>query len=299
MKKWIMIFVVIIVLAIAWQVYCDLTSPWDRIFSGHGSGRGSTVDTVHFCGNTEHIASGDLSGKILVWDYRTGRKITAINVQKSSKILDCSLDGRYLTVGNYRGYMEIWDLLRGVVIKKKPYAEFVAESISLDGKYIAVYGKHSINIFRSESPDKIIKSINCRDIDSLTFSPDGKLLISGGDEGYLESWEPFKGEKVKSIKAHITGIQAVKFSQDGTMLATGSSDVSDFKFGPIYKSTAMKLWSWPSMDLIRVFKYRTWVYSIDFSPDGKYMISNGEVLCGFRKGIATVKLDQFVRPTRK
>jgi WD40 repeat protein len=60
--------------------------------------------------------------------------------------------------------------------------------------------------------------------DSLSFSPDGQLLASGGRDNLLKVWDATTGEMLASFKAHSKPVMAVAFSPDGTCLASGSGD---------------------------------------------------------------------------
>ena len=64
---------------------------------------------------------------------------------------------------------------------------------------------------------------------SLDFNPDGKLLATGGGEpsrsGEVKLWNPADGTLVRTIAdAHSDAVCCVRFSPDGTMLATSATD---------------------------------------------------------------------------
>ena len=64
---------------------------------------------------------------------------------------------------------------------------------------------------------------------ALDFSPDGGLLAAGGGEpsrsGEVKVWEVGKGLLGRSLPAlHSDTVFALRFSPDGTKLATASAD---------------------------------------------------------------------------
>ena len=54
------------------------------------------------------------------------------------------------------------------------------------------------------------------------FSPDGKLLATGSADSQVKLWEAATGREVRTLKGHAEEVQCVRFSPDGTTLATCS-----------------------------------------------------------------------------
>ncbi len=59
---------------------------------------------------------------------------------------------------------------------------------------------------------------------ALAFTPDGRLLASGGQDGRIKFWDPHTGEERGTLEAHERRVSAVAFSPDGRLLASGSFD---------------------------------------------------------------------------
>src|SRR5262245_20496119 len=102
-------------------------------------------------------------------------------------------------------------------------------------------------------------------VNSLAFSPDGKMLASGSGDKTIRLWEMSNGRLIRAFVGHGEVIHTVAFSPDGKTLASGSADHS------------IKLWQVDNGKLIRLFNGHTSaVYSVAFSPDGKMLASTGE-----------------------
>ena len=61
-------------------------------------------------------------------------------------------------------------------------------------------------------------------VGSLTFSSDGKSLVSGSDEGTVILWDIQASGVIKSFLGHTHWVRSVSISQDCTTIASGSSD---------------------------------------------------------------------------
>ena len=61
-------------------------------------------------------------------------------------------------------------------------------------------------------------------IKSITFSPDGKYIASGGADNTIKLWSVDTGQQIKSLEGHTSNIQSIAISPDGKFLASGSAD---------------------------------------------------------------------------
>ena len=55
------------------------------------------------------------------------------------------------------------------------------------------------------------------------FSPDGRQIVTGGDDRLVNVWDVQTGTLVRFLAGHASGVRSAAFSPDGTLLATGDT----------------------------------------------------------------------------
>ncbi|KAE9987513.1 hypothetical protein EG328_002498 [Venturia inaequalis] len=61
-------------------------------------------------------------------------------------------------------------------------------------------------------------------VNSVAFSPDGKVLASGSSDKTVRLWDTGTGAALQTLEGHSDGVRSVAFSPDGKVLASGSDD---------------------------------------------------------------------------
>ncbi len=106
----------------------------------------------------------------------------------------------------------------------------------------------------------------------VAFSPDGKMLATGGYDDAVKLWDVEKAKLIATLRGHTRAVWAVAFAPDGQTLASASED------------RTVKLWDVPharagNEALIDTLGgHSDAVVALAFSPDGKTLASGG----GFR-----------------
>ena len=76
---------------------------------------------------------------------------------------------------------------------------------------------------KEEISGKEVKTLrgHSDDVNSLSYSPDGKYLASGSWDNTIKIWDVLTGERVKTLGGHIYSVNSVCYSPDGKYLASG------------------------------------------------------------------------------
>ena len=99
-------------------------------------------------------------------------------------------------------------------------------------------------------------------ITSLTFSPDGKLVASGGSDGRVRLWEVATGRELRRLEGHTDAVTSLDFKNDGKILASGAKD------------NTTRLWEVATgRELHLLAGHGDVVRAVLFSPDGQTLVS--------------------------
>lgn len=166
---------------------------------------------------------------IQVWNTDTGELLNTFSESTSMiKDLAFSLDGTFLAIGNIDETIMLWDIASNIsnVIYKGTYSSSLTLTFSPDGELLASGDDDgNVRILKvNDSKDglarvmsqDIFKSGHRRHKDkvtALTFSPDGKILISGSEDGTIGGWDVTSRKQLFISPGHsvdITGLAEIR-----------------------------------------------------------------------------------------
>lgn len=200
---------------------------------GHKNIEFSRIIPVAFTPDSEILISGSQDKRFFFWDVKTGGKRGELidNLANEIRAIAVSPDkySSIFVIGDGEGRIQSWNWKSGIKIKSFP----------AQGSY------------------------NRLPINSLAFSPDGKILVSGGDDFSIKLWDVDSGKELKSGK-HSARVRTVAFSPDGKLIASADD------------SGIIKIWDVKTMENVVLPRHDNAVTSLAFSPDGKTLASGSK-----------------------
>ena len=158
----------------------------------------------HYCaGHVAFLENGRKivadAGPIQIWQVATGQELKRFKLEQSDSAMAVSSDGTKLLLGedlnSVGGVLELRDLASGSLLRRFPEQAYPLESVA--------------------------------------FSPDGKIVASDGRDsmdisarGFIRLWDSATGAELRRLVGHKGRVAGIAFAPDGKTLASASWDNS-------------------------------------------------------------------------
>jgi WD40 repeat protein/serine/threonine protein kinase len=215
-----------------------------------------------------------LNVEVKVWDAQTGQELVSLSFPKGRRnrfggasvafsSVAFSPDGKRLAGGGGwpEGEVKIWDVQTGQeLLSLKHSTTLYSMAYSPDGKRLAGASEDGVKLWDAATGQELLtlKAYGRK----VAFSPDGKQLVTGLDEGTLKVWDVSTGQELLPLKGHSARITGAAFSSDGKRLVSASQDQT------------VKVWdAQTGQELLTFEGHSAFSNGVAFSPDGHRLAS--------------------------
>ncbi|MBN2535498.1 MAG: caspase family protein [Spirochaetales bacterium] len=194
----------------------------------------------------------------------------------SIKVLNFSNDGRYLVSAALDGFVKLWHVETGKLIRTLAIGtgtEFHNAVFSPNDAFVAAGGMYSSRVLLLDTKTgNLVHSLVSDaggNIFSLAFTKDGRYLAAGGtaagSDRAITIWDVSTGEKLVSFEYNVRTIKQLVFSPDNYSLYSAGEYESDGEY-----RFRVKKWNWKTGEEIRIVGDSSDYICI--TRDGQYLI---------------------------
>ena len=208
-----------------------------------------TPSHLTFSSDGKTVAFSSETKKIQLWNTETGDELNIPVVDPETDLhnmphltaLGLSPDGTTLASGTKQGGIQTWNVATGKAVAAfaKPIDQGNREHIlalcfSSDSTLLAACSSKLIRIWEVDTGN-ILLSVHTEahkqgntwtyriHPESLVFSPDDTILVSGFVGGAIQLWEVTTGDRITVLDRHTQKVETLAFSADGnTLVSTGA-----------------------------------------------------------------------------
>ncbi len=249
-------------------------------------GHGGDVQWIAFDRKGDKVAAVSEtrdSYQLLLWDYRTGKRLWLQRVEEPLSSVAFSPDDTTLATGGLLDNAYIWDAKTGEKRARFFYEKLPNKchhagivSFSRDGRLLACGGANGKGYIWDTASGEKVWSLDVEDASQvMLFSPGGKLLVSVASRDQLALWDVASRKQVGTIPSSDSFFQ---FSPDAKLLVVG-------EFGDMIHNEGAPLSFWDVSTRKKVGTAK-WRYPASiggsnrfcpfaFSPDGKRLAWGG------------------------
>jgi len=255
--------------------------------------------TGDFSPDGKRIVTAGEDGTARFWDAATGEPQDKV-LHTASPILTVAFspDGSTLLTGGLHGNVRIWDAATGqprspVLPHQGPV---LAVAFSPDGQIAATAGivrevnqqtqeaafvGGEVRLWRVPSGASLGPALlHPAPVRSLAFSPKGRRLLSGCEDGNARLFLVATGEQMGKFFAFSGSVTQVAFSPDGMHCLTADAGGGVPRYARLWQVA-------PEDHLPRLLLHNDFVSALKFSPDGRSLLSGGDDNCAQLWDVAT------------
>lgn len=272
------ILVLASIIGIVGSLWCwqggPLSGTDDTLLATPESGHSAAVYAVAITPDQENIMTIGLGGMLRTFCFATGDCLNELEMEDGdSRCLVYSPDGRQLLVGAVTGKLQVWDFDAQEVKPrsiKGHSAEILCAAFHPDGKFFVTCDKDQKCIAWSSTTFLPIWSLDNSTgaVSALSFSSDGRRLVTGDQRGNLKTRDPMTGSLQSTCQINEPALIATQMIVAVRCIPNSDEVVLSAMTGPI------QVWDLKSRQRkMRFGISESCSRSLALSSDGKTLVS--------------------------
>ena len=177
--------------------------------------------------NERLLAAGDFQGNLAAWDFQTGEIVFETRFDEAVAALSFSPDGRFLLQSGRASGVNLWDTMTWQSIWSSPLPYGWNDvAISPDGRWFAIGAPGpTLSLWDLETLSHVRDFVGHRAaIETIAFSPDSMLLLSGSLDGSARMWDVTSGVELRRIVEPM--VNHVAIAPDGKEILVDNATVA-------------------------------------------------------------------------
>jgi WD40 repeat protein len=182
--------------------------------------------------------------------------------------VDVSPGGEYIATAGEDSTVRIWDAEGGILLQTFAGLPGVRDvAFSAGGRSIATASDDTVRVWDAFGGRRLLALPAAR-VARVAYSPDGRLLAAGDDQGWVQVWRLDGGARPDTLPGRCTAIASLAFSPDGARLAAGCFNGSGI--------VAAIIWSLAHRSRPLALRgTQAAILGVAFSPDGTRLATAG------------------------
>jgi WD40 repeat protein/serine/threonine protein kinase len=202
----------------------------------------SDVEALAFTEDGRQLVTATVGGKLQTWNAATGVLLTERTVAMNKDVISPGVPATFSPMGHTlaarsRGdarLVKAWSVESGAeeIQFRGHTAPVVCIRFSADGRLLATAGSettggtnaHELIVWNANTGDRLVTRRGQGRAFNLAFSPDGRWLVLGKQDGMIEVIDWAETNPGLAFAGHAGDVTGLAFSSDGRFLATAGID---------------------------------------------------------------------------
>ena len=236
--------------------------------AGHSGG----VWGVAFHPQKDRIATASYDRTVRIWDASQHQELLIRLSGQEDEITALAFEPNSQTLysGGHGGTVFRWDLAKGEPVHSFQTNQGTVSTIACHPResiFATADGNGTVSLWNLNGTPVRTLSAHDKSTMSVTFSPDGELLLSAALDGKAKLWEWRTGKFVVGLDGQSEELASALFSPDGSLIATAPTAHEWAQAQP--SNTTARLWKSSTRELLlKLEGHSKPLTAMAFSPNG-------------------------------